>query len=188
MIHIRLPSSGRNRARPRWLAIQSRPRSEMSTVLRSPDVNDIAAMLALNNDFAVETSALNMASLRQLIASSFYVRLSGQTDAFCIALDQEAQYENVNFDWFRRRYRRFIYIDRVVVAAHARGQGLARKMYSELKLASQKAGHSVLCCEVNADPPNLASDRFHAAFGFVEVGSAWLAERAKTVRYLVMPI
>jgi uncharacterized protein len=160
----------------------------MSTVLRSPDVDDIAAILALNNDFAVETSALNMASLRQLIASSFYVRLSGQTDAFCIALDQEAQYENVNFDWFRRRYRRFIYIDRVVVAAHARGQGLARKMYSELKLASQKAGHSVLCCEVNADPPNLASDRFHAAFGFVEVGSAWLAERAKTVRYLVMPI
>jgi predicted GNAT superfamily acetyltransferase len=63
----------------------------MSTVLRSPDIDDIAAMLALNNDFAVETSALNMASLRQLIASSFYVRLSGQTDAFCIALDQDAQ-------------------------------------------------------------------------------------------------
>jgi predicted GNAT superfamily acetyltransferase len=59
-------------------------------------------------------------------------------------------------------------------------------MYSELKLASQNAGHSVLCCEVNVDPPNLASDRFHEAFGFV--GSALLAERAKTVRYLAMPI
>ena len=160
----------------------------MSTVLRSPDVDDIAAMLALNNDFAVETSVLNMASLRQLIASSFYVRLSGQADAFCIALDQDAQYENVNFDWFRRRYRRFIYIDRVVVSAHARGNGIARKMYGELKLASQNAGHSALCCEINADPPNPASDRFHAAFGFVEVGSALLAERAKTVRYLAMPI
>jgi predicted GNAT superfamily acetyltransferase len=158
----------------------------MSTVLRSPDVDDIAAMLALNNDFAVETSLLNTASLRQLIASSFCVRLSGQVDAFCIALDQDAQYENINFDWFRRRYQRFVYIDRVVVAAQARGKGIARKMYSELKLASQNAGHSVLCCEVNVDPPNLASDRFHEAFGFV--GSALLAERAKTVRYLAMPI
>jgi predicted GNAT superfamily acetyltransferase len=151
----------------------------MSTVLRSPDVDDIAAMLALNNDFAVETSLLNT-------ASRFCVRLSGQVDAFCIALDQDAQYENINFDWFRRRNQRFVYIDRVVVAAQARGKGIARKMYSELKLASQNAGHSVLCCEVNVDPPNLASDRFHEAFGFV--GSALLAERAKTVRYLAMPI
>src|SRR4029434_6608111 len=37
-------------------------------------------------------------------------------------------------DWFRRRYRRFVYIDRVVVAAHARGQGLAQGMYSDLKV------------------------------------------------------
>jgi hypothetical protein len=131
---------------------------------------------------------LNIASLRQLIASSFHVRISGQVDALCIALDQDAQYENVNFDWFRRRYRRFVYIDRVVVAAHARGKGIARKMYSDLKLASQNTGHSVLCCEVNVDPPNLASDPFHEAFGFVEVGRALLVERAKTVRYLALSI
>jgi predicted GNAT superfamily acetyltransferase len=44
----------------------------MSTVLRSPTADDCAAMLALNNDFAVETSLLNIASLQQLVASSFY--------------------------------------------------------------------------------------------------------------------
>ena len=31
-------------------------------------------------------------------------------------------------------------------------------------------GHTVLCCEINVDPPNVASDRFHGAFGFEEVG------------------
>jgi predicted GNAT superfamily acetyltransferase len=61
-------------------------------------------------------------------------------------------------------------------------------MYSDLKLASQNAGHSMHCCEINVDPPNLASDRFHEAFGFAEVGSALLAERAKTVRYLALSI
>ena len=160
----------------------------MSTVLRSPTADDCAAMLALNNDFAVETSLLNIASLQQLVASSFYVRVSGQMNGFCIALDQDAPYENVNFEWFRGRYRRFVYIDRVVVAAHARGQGIAGEIYRDLKRAAKNADHSVLCCEINVDPPNPASDRFHQAFGFVEVGSAFLADRAKTVRYLALSI
>jgi predicted GNAT superfamily acetyltransferase len=43
----------------------------MSTVLRSRSADDDAAMLALNNDFAVETSLLNIASLQQLVTSSF---------------------------------------------------------------------------------------------------------------------
>ena len=109
-------------------------------------------------------------------------------DGFCIALDQDAKYQNLNFDWFRRRYQRFVYIDRVVVAAHARGQGIARRIYSDLKLASRNADHGVIGCEINIDPPNLASDRFHEAFGFVEVGRAFLADRAKTVRYLALSI
>jgi predicted GNAT superfamily acetyltransferase len=160
----------------------------MSTVLRSPSADDDAAMLALNNEFAVETSLLDIASLRQLVASSFYIRIAGQMDGFCIALDQEAGYQNPNFEWFRRKYRRFIYIDRVVVAAHARGRGIARKIYGDLKLASQNADHSVIGCEINIDPPNPASDRFHEAFGFVEVGRAFVADRAKTVRYLALSI
>jgi uncharacterized protein len=160
----------------------------MSTVLRSPSADDDAAMLALNNDFAVETSLLDIASLRQLIGSSFYVRIAGRMDGFCISLDQDAKYQNPNFEWFRGKYRRFVYIDRVVVAAHARGQGIALEMYGDLKLASKNADHGVICCEINVDPPNLASDRFHEAFGFVEVGRAFLADRAKTVRYLALSI
>jgi predicted GNAT superfamily acetyltransferase len=160
----------------------------MSTILRSPSADDDAAMLALNNESAVETSLLNIVSLQQLVASSFYVRIAGQMDGFCIALDQDAKYQNPNFEWFRRKYRRFVYIDRIVVAARARGQGIAREMYSDLKLASKNADRSLIGCEINIDPPNLASDRFHEAFGFVEVGRAFLADRAKTVRYLALSI
>jgi hypothetical protein len=38
-------------------------------------------------------------------------------------------------------------------------------------------------CEVNADPPNPASDAFHAALGFAAVGSAANHGGGKTVRY-----
>jgi len=160
----------------------------MSTTLRTPTADDTAAMLALNNEFAVETSLLDMASLQQLVAWSFHVRIAGRMNGFCIALDQEAPYQNVNFDWFRRKYPRFVYIDRVIVAAHARGQGIARDMYGDLKRAVANAGQDVLCCEINIEPPNPASDRFHEAFGFVEVGRAFLARRGKTVRYLGLSI
>jgi predicted GNAT superfamily acetyltransferase len=160
----------------------------MSSILRSPSAAEEAAMLALNNKFAVETSFLSLASMQDLVALSFYARIAGDTEAFCIALDQDAQYDNLNFNWFLQRYRRFVYIDRVVVAAQARGRGIARKMYSDLKMVAKDADHTILCCEVNVDPPNVASDRFHEGFGFEEVGQAFLAKHAKTVRYLSLSI
>jgi predicted GNAT superfamily acetyltransferase len=39
-------------------------------------------------------------------------------------------------------------------------------------------------CEVNSEPPNPASDAFHAAMGFTEVGRATIHQGRKTVRYL----
>jgi predicted GNAT superfamily acetyltransferase len=49
-------------------------------------------------------------------------------------------------------------------------------------------GQALLCCEVNIEPPNPGSDRFHAALGFVEAGHATLSDRAKSVRYLTRSV
>jgi predicted GNAT superfamily acetyltransferase len=38
-------------------------------------------------------------------------------------------------------------------------------------------------CEVNADPPNPASDAFHAALGFAIAGQALIHGGSKSVRY-----
>jgi uncharacterized protein len=38
-------------------------------------------------------------------------------------------------------------------------------------------------CEVNIDPPNPASEAFHLALGFKEVGQATIHGGTKTVRY-----
>lgn len=142
------------------------------------------ALLALNNAHAQELSWLEPARLQHLVRQAFLARRIGNLDAFMLALDQDAPYDSPNFLWFRSRYPRFVYVDRIVVASSARGRGCARRLYHDLFERAARAGHERVVCEVNARPPNPESDAFHVALGFVEVGSASIHDDSKTVRYL----
>lgn len=144
---------------------------------------DEPAVLALNNAHAEELSWLEPEQLHHLVGQAFFARRVGSLDAFILAFDQSADYDSPNYLWFRHRYPRFVYVDRIAVAAHARGRGLARQIYEDLFAATETAGHSVVTCEVNLDPPNPASDAFHAALGFREVGDALIHGGKKSVRY-----
>jgi predicted GNAT superfamily acetyltransferase len=146
-----------------------------------------SAVLALNNAHAVELSRLEEHQLTRLLGHAFHARRIGALDAFILAFDETAAYDSPNYLWFRRRYRRFIYVDRVAVAPAARGRGFARRLYADLFDRAGEAGHVIIGCEVNSDPPNPASDAFHAALGFAEVGRATIPN-GKTVRYLLRAI
>ena len=145
----------------------------------------LPAILALNNAHARELSWLEPERLEHLVSQAFVTARVGQADAFLLTFDQDADYDSTNFLWFRARYPRFAYVDRVVVARQARGRGLARLLYEHFFDAATAAGHSMVACEVNSDPPNPESDAFHAAMGFSEAGSAAIYGGERTVRYLV---
>lgn len=145
---------------------------------------DRAALLALNNAHATELSLLSAGRLAQMLSQSFYARGVGDVDGALIAFDQDSPYDGLNFAWFRARYERFVYIDRVVIAPAARGKGLARALYADLFAVAASAGHSLATCEVNIDPPNPASLAFHAEAGFLPVGEASWPEKGRTVRFL----
>lgn len=157
-----------------------------TTVLVAGDLEGAGgeALLALNNVHALELSWLEPERLGKLVAEAFVARRVGLADALLLAFDQDADYDSVNFLWFRDRFDRFVYVDRVVVADAARGRGLARRLYDDLFAAARAAGHARIVCEVNSDPPNPASDAFHAALGFVPVGTAQIHGGEKTVTYL----
>ncbi len=141
------------------------------------------AVLALNNAHAAELSWLEPERLSVLIGEAFLARRIGAVDAFLLTFDQDAAYDSPNFLWFRDRYPRFVYVDRIAVAPSARGRGLARRLYLDLFEHVTRAGHDLVVCEVNSEPPNPASDAFHAALGFAEVGRASIHGGAKSVRY-----
>lgn len=144
---------------------------------------DHAAVLALNNEHAAELSWLDAPKLGHLLGQAFHARRIGSLEAFLITFDQDVDYDSPNFLWFRERYPRFVYVDRIVTAAEARGRGHARRLYLELFDAAARAGHSLIACEVNADPPNPGSDAFHASLSFAEIGAAAIHGGKKTVRY-----
>lgn len=142
---------------------------------------DRAALLALNNAYATELSPLDAAALDRLLATAAHATGVAPADALLIAFDQDADYASVNFRWWQARRPNFLYVDRLVVAPHARGKGLARALYADLFAAHPGR---VVVCEVNSDPPNPASDAFHAVHGFGYAGEATLHGRGKSVRYL----
>ena len=142
------------------------------------------ALLALNNAHARETSHLEPDVWRALVEAAFFTGCIDGAAGFLIALGPDAAYDSVNYRWFQARYARFVYVDRVVVAADQRGRGLAQTLYDELFHQALAAGIDTVGCEINVDPPN-PTDAFHERLGFVEVGRATLADRGKVVRYLV---
>lgn len=138
---------------------------------------------ALNNAHARETSYLEPADWDHLCGAAFWAYAIPDL-GFVIALDQTAHYDSPNYLWFRDRYPRFVYVDRIVVSPDARGTGTGKALYTGLFEAARAAGHDRVACEVNQNPPNPGSDAFHAALGF-----RMLARRAlsaeKEVAYLV---
>jgi predicted GNAT superfamily acetyltransferase len=149
------------------------------------DSRDTDAMLQLNNEHAEETSLLDLESLNALLHLAFFARgVNRGATALLIALKDSASYVNPNFMWFKANRKSFVYIDRVIVSHSARGQGIAKSLYHDLFAATKQAGFSLVVCEVNIDPPNPASETFHASMGFTRVGEATIHAGTKTVRYL----
>ncbi len=138
----------------------------------------------LNEQHKVELSSLSLMRLETLIGNAFMAATVDDGDALLLAFDQTSDYDSPNFLWFRERFERFAYVDRVVVNESRRGEGLARQLYEYLFAVALAAGHNCVVCEINYDPPNPASDAFHDRLGFREVGRAHLQDRDKGVRYL----
>jgi len=151
----------------------------------------LAEVLVLNEAVEELTAPLDAARLGVLIARAAFAeaRLApdGRVAGFLVGFDAEAGHDSPNFAWFRGRMDRFAYVDRVVIAPWAQERGVARALYADFAAAARARGLRLLVCEVNRVPPNPASDAFHAALGFREVGQG-VPIPGKLVRYLARPL
>jgi uncharacterized protein len=156
---------------------------EIKDLHADPSVRD--GLLQINNSSARETSMLTREKLDRMISLARVATFIEPSAAFLLAFAENDEFDGGHFLWFRSRFDKFLYVDRVVVSEDRRRLGLGRVLYADLFKRAEELGHRSVVCEVNLQPPNPISDRFHAAQGFAEVGRATIENGAKTVRYLL---
>jgi predicted GNAT superfamily acetyltransferase len=151
--------------------------SNFQPTTRNIEIADLARVLEINNANTPGVSELTMSELETDIENCLHALAIdnelGEVCAFCITFAPDAPDAGSNHQWFTERYESFVYLDRIAIDSNHQNRGLGALLYQSVEQHMLKfAEHSLLCCEVNLEPPNPGSLRFHQRIGFTEVGQS----------------
>ena len=149
--------------------------SNFQPTTRNIEIADLARVLEINNANTPGVSELTFAELESDLNNSLHAlaidNQQGDVCAFCITFDPGAPDAGANHQWFAERCKSFVYLDRIAIDSNHQNRGLGTLLYQSVEQRMlDSAEHSLLCCEVNLEPPNPGSLRFHKRIGFTEVG------------------
>ncbi len=144
-------------------------------VVRNILSTDVTRVLEINNANTPGVSELTLSELETDIKNCLHALAinneHGEVCAFCITFAPDAPHAGVNHQWFAERYKSFVYLDRIAIDSNHQNRGLGALLYQTVEQRMlESAEHSLLCCEVNLEPPNPSSLRFHKRIGFTECG------------------
>ncbi len=149
----------------------------MSIVIRDVREHELDSVLAMNNAAGTGILPMDAAKVRFFWENADYFRVAevdGLIAGFLIALSHDAPHDSSNFMWFRERYEKFLYIDRIVIASARRSVGVGRVFYGDVQsFAEVRYPH--LAAEVFIESGNHPALIFHGSFGFREVGQHVMA-------------
>jgi uncharacterized protein len=141
--------------------------------LRALVDGDRLAVTALNDAEVPRVGPLGPGGLEGLLAHAdlaIVAERSGEVVGFAVAIAPGADYGSRNYRFFEDRGTEHLYLDRIVVAAAARRQGIAGSLWDVVEEHARSTGRAELTCEVNVRPANPGSLAFHLGRGFIEVG------------------
>jgi predicted GNAT superfamily acetyltransferase len=143
-------------------------------MIRDASTTDFETILALNVESEHFLSPMPATRLVFLHGEASYHRVvvpdDGRVEAFLLSFREGTRYDSPNYLWFVERYPSFLYVDRVVVADTAKGRGIGSLLYDDLFAYARRIGVPRVVCEYDIEPPNEVSRRFHAKYGFREIG------------------
>lgn len=152
--------------------------------IRPATLEDFGEILRINEESVHFLSPLTMEKLKHL-NEECEIHLVAVEDekvlAFCLAFREGANYDSINYLWFKNHYKNFLYIDRVVVDVNEREKGLGNRIYEEIFKRGKEYKIQVITAEIDISPPNPVSLEFHKKFGFHEVGKQDVAGGRKIV-------
>jgi hypothetical protein len=149
--------------------------STFQPIVRNIVSTDVTRVLEINNANTPGVSELTLSELETDIKNCLHALAidneHGEVCAFCITFAPDAPDAGANHQWFADRFESFVYLDRIAIDSNHQNSGLGALLYLTVEQRMlDSAEHSLLCCEVNLEPPNPGSLRFHKRIGFSECG------------------
>ena len=187
-----LPGGGTLQGSPRHPGLVAACQNASMTSLRALTESDLEKVVEINNAGYPAVPLATIEEIRSLFELSSYrmaaLNNEGEVVGFALALDPGADYDSENYVFFEGRFENHLYIDRIVFADSARGLGLGTALYEDLFDFARTQGRSAVTCEVNLEPPNPGSLRFHRRFGFEDVDTQATKGGAVVVQLLQAPL
>jgi uncharacterized protein len=156
-------------------------------MIRDFRVSDRDLVVTLNHQSVAVLSTMDEQRFEVLREQSnvlWIAELNQQPVGFLIGFCEGSNYDSVNYQWFNQRYDSFVYIDRVVVGADARGSGIGSAFYTQLEQWARDLQKSCLVAEVDIIPLNKGSLNFHNLLDFKQVGEQVYGNPEKKVAML----
>ena len=135
--------------------------------------SDLEEILILNQLALPAVSSVTIDEMANFLDIADYFKsiiIDNIVAGFLIALHPGKDYHSLNYKWFEKRYKSFIYVDRIVIASSYQGNGFGKAFYNDLALFAKNKTNDITC-EVNIRPKNEGSMIFHKKYGFYEVGT-----------------
>ena len=130
-------------------------------------------MVEINNSGYPAVPLAQAEDIAALMALSCLVLIAeddqGVPLGFLMAMDPGQDYDSENYVFFESRFTNHLYIDRIVLTEDARGLGVGSELYERVFQRAKDDGRERVTCEVNLEPPNPGSLRFHRRWGFEDV-------------------
>ena len=114
----------------------------------------------------------NLIELIQRSNYSIFLTNKKQICAFLVCFRENSQYQSKNYKFFKKRFNKFFYIDRIGVVKGFKNKGLGTFIYNKIDAICLKNSLPI-CAEVNIVPLNKESIKFHEKMGFKKVSETY---------------
>jgi predicted GNAT superfamily acetyltransferase len=146
-------------------------------------------ILESNNINKPQVGFLSESRLQLLIDQASYCKVAkfkGELAGFLLCLPENRDYDSPNYQWVSKRFKNFMYIDRISVFPKFQNEKIGSALYTDLIYFSAMKEYDNILCEVNIKPPNPGSIRFHKRFDFEDCGSQFTeAGQLESYKYSV---
>jgi uncharacterized protein len=135
--------------------------------IRTAQESDLASIVEINNQHATYLGRKEKSFFRhRMTTDTLLVAEEEHVQGFVLLMDERAQYPSPHFQWFKERYDRFHYVDRIAVDTSSQRTGVGSALYGLLR--ELRATGAVLC---EIDEQNTSSIAFHERHLFRRVGA-----------------